>query len=118
MKAEEIRRLGDEHWNHADSVDSRYMVSMVAEIAAQLAEANESLKCLAHPPMKVTRSDRNIVNTGHLNSGSTEGPISIQGEDVYGWNVGDRILVDGNPWIVSFRLGNYTATLIKEVDHG
>ena len=67
MKAEDIRSLNERCQKFTgESTISREQqdvglksieVSMLTEIAAQLAEANESLKCIAHPLIEVVNEE-------------------------------------------------------------
>jgi hypothetical protein len=70
MKAEDIRALNERCQKFAgESTISREQqdvglksieVSMLTEIAAQLAEANESLKCIVHPPLFIENGKINL----------------------------------------------------------
>ena len=70
MKAEDIRTLNERCQNFTGNATlSREQqdvglksieVSMLTEIAAQLAEANESLKCIVHPPLFIENGKINL----------------------------------------------------------
>jgi hypothetical protein len=110
MTPNEIRGFNQNHLPPGYPI----LETWVQEIAAQLAEVNESLKYLAHPLLKVEVPTEGVAWHSRPSHPTKSGElIDIHGPQVRVWAIGDRILVDSEMWVVNSKDDNL-ATLRRE----